>query len=87
MAIELIDSASLHSVISALARRDGPDWTEWEKRALSEVTLSLLFRANVRIPPPPKGSRQARETALVDHIFEILRDSVSDASVSPDHKS
>lgn len=79
---EQIDSASLHSLISALVCGRNRDWTNWERRAVAEVTLSLLFRANVTIPPPPKRVEKVYSTALVDHIFVILKDFISDARVS-----
>ncbi len=84
---EQIDSASIHSLISALVRRDGPGWTQWERLALAEVTLSLLFRSNVRISPPPKGTRKRHGTALVDYILEILNEFVADARVAAQDKA
>jgi len=83
---EQIDSASIHSLISALVRRGGPSWTGWERLAPAEVTLSLLFRSNVRIPPLPKGPGSRHGTALVDHILEVLDEFVADAHVASKRK-
>jgi len=84
VAMEQIDSASLHAVISGLLHQANDDCTEWEKRSLAEVTLSLLLRANVGIAPPPGRGVPSHVPALVDEIYYILRDFVSDADVRPE---
>lgn len=81
MAELLIDSASVHDAISGLSRRGALDWSDWEKRALYEVTLSLLFRPRVHIPPPPRRGPSG-VTGLVDPVMEILRDFISEPSVT-----
>lgn len=86
VATEQIDSASLHTVISGLIHQANDDCTEWERRSLAEVTLSLLLRANVGIPPPPGRGVPSHAPALVDNIYDILRDFVSDANVHPETK-
>jgi hypothetical protein len=80
-----IDSASMHAVVSGLVRKGEGDWTDWEARAIAEVTLSLLYRVNVSIPPPPRRQRTlkfAPPITPVDRILDILRDFVSNAAVS-----
>ena|SRR5437867_2453702 len=75
-----IDSMSLHTVISGLLRVKSAPPTNWERRSLAEVTLSLLYRAHVEISPPPKLSRSKPLTNLVDHVYDELKDFVSDAA-------
>ncbi len=82
-----VDSASLHSLISALVRREPPDWTPWERLAVAEVTLSLLFRSHVYIPAPPRRSQYRSGAFLVDHIFEILSEFVVDVPIKAELRS
>lgn len=82
-----VDSASLHSLISALVRREPPVWTPWERLAVAEVTLSLLFRSHVYIPAPPKRRQYHAGVFLVDHILEILNEFVADVPYKPKLRS
>ena len=84
---EQIDSSSLHSLISALVRKEKRGWTQWERVAVAEVTLGLLYRSDVGIPPPPKGSGRRYGPTLLDYVFEILREYVTDAQPAARNKA
>ncbi len=79
----VVDSSTVHSTISALTRRDGLPWTGWERTALSELTIGLLYRTDVRIPKPPNGGGHTGGENLSDVIFNTLSDSISEQSFTP----
>jgi hypothetical protein len=82
MSVQQIDTASLHSLVSGLARRSDPDWTRWEQHAIAEITLGLLYRPTLIIPPPPRGADPSAVGDSVDHIYRILKGFVRKAPVA-----
>jgi hypothetical protein len=49
-----IDSGSIHSLMCALGKRTDEAWTEWDFRAVAEVTLAFLLSHKVIVPAPPR---------------------------------
>src|SRR5205085_2740367 len=65
-----VDSASIHSLISALLRRES-DWTHWETAATADVTLAILLNKKIIVPSPPKPG-QSRTVSLADKVYSGL---------------
>jgi len=76
-----IDSASIHDAVSGVSRRGNPDWTDWETRAICEVTLPLMFASRVHIPPPLRRG-PIGIPGPADPVLEILSDCISEPSFS-----
>lgn len=72
----LIDSASIHAVVSAIARGRITNSTDWEMYAIQEMTLGIIMRKRFMITPPPDLGQQ-KVSSLTDHIYDKLNICIS----------